>query len=191
MRLIVVLGLGALVLAACQKKSEEAAKTGEAAPAAAAAAPAGPPKLKAGFWTQKISSMGSTQEVRFCLDDATAAQMNLWGAQTSQEMCAKNVVTPIAGGWSFESECDLGPSGKTVTKGTAIGDLGSSYVVKATSTTTGAAAAQMNGTREMQVNAVWAAQCPAGMKPGDMALPGGVTMNLSQVQSMQKQAAGK
>jgi hypothetical protein len=135
--------------------------------------------------------MGATQEIRFCLDDATAAQMNLWGAQTSQDMCAKHVVTPIAGGWSFESECDMGASGKTVTKGAAMGDLGSSYVVKATSTTTGAAAPQMNGTREMELSAVWAAQCPPGMKAGDMALPGGVTMNLSQVQAMQKQAAGK
>lgn len=191
MRLIVVLGVGAVALAACQKKEETAAATGEAAPAVAAAKPAAPPKLRAGYWTQKINAEGMTQEIRLCLDEATAARMNMWGAQTTDDMCSRNVVTPTAGGWAFESECDLGAGGKVVTKGTAIGDLGSRYTVKASSTTTGSQMPQANGTRQMELSAVWAAQCPAGMKPGDMAMPGGATINLSQVQAMQKQAAGK
>jgi hypothetical protein len=192
MRLIVVLGVSALALAACQKKEEKtAAATGEGAPAVVTAKPVAPPKLRAGYWTQKISSQGTTQEIRLCLDEATAARMNLWGSQTTADMCAKYAITPTAGGWAFESECGLGAGGTTVTKGVVTGDLGSSYTVKASTTTTGSQMAQANGTRDMEIAAVWAAQCPAGMKAGDMSMPGGMTINLSQIEAMQKRAGGK
>jgi hypothetical protein len=191
MRLIVVLFVSALALVACQKKDEKAAAaTGEPAPAVAKAGPAAPPKLKAGYWTQKISSQGATQEIRLCLDEATADKMNLWGSQTTAEACAKYAINPTAGGWAFESECTMGGT-TTVTKGVITGDVGSSYTVKATSTTTGAQMAQANGTREMELSAVRADQCPAGMKAGDMSLPGGITMNLAQIEAMQRKAGGK
>lgn len=192
MRLIVVLAASACVLAACQKKEETtAAATGEKAPAVATAKPAAPPKLRAGYWTQTISSQGTTQEIRLCLDEAFAEKMNLWGSQTSAEVCEKYNITPTAGGWTFESECNMGAGGVTVTKGVVTGDIASRYTVKATTTTTGAQMAQANGYREMELTAVRADQCPAGMKAGDMTMPGGMTMNLSQIEAMQRKATGK
>lgn len=191
MRLIVVLGVSALALAACQKKDEKtAAATGEAPAAVAKAGPVEKPKLKAGYWTQKISSQGSTQEIRLCLDEPTAAKMNFWGSQTTAEACAKYDILPTAGGWTFESECTMGGM-TTVTKGVITGDINSNYTVKSTSTTTGSQMAQANGTRETEITAVRADQCPAGMKAGDMSMPGGITMNLSQIEAMQRKATGK
>lgn len=189
MRRFVGAGLGALLgaglLAGCQK-SDEAAKTGEAAQASATApnVAATPPKRKPGLWAQTVSTAGMTQTTKLCLDEATEARMTAWGQQVSEGMCAKNAITPAAGGWAFESECDMGQAGKTVTKGTATGDFNSRYVIKATSTTTGASMAQANGAHEMEMTAAWEGPCPAGMKPGDMSLPGGMTINLDQMSAM-------
>lgn len=181
MRRVLVLGVGLLALAACQKKSETAATTGDA-PAASASAPAGPvspPKRKPGLWTQTVSTGGMTQTMKLCLDEATEAKMTVWGQQASKDICETNTVTPTAGGWTFVSACDMGQAGKVTTTGKATGDFSSKYMIKATSVTTGSTMAQANGTHEMEMTGTWEGACPASMKPGDMTLPNGMTMNLN------------
>lgn len=182
MHRVLILGVGLLALAACQKKTESpAAATGEA-PVAAANAPAAtvtPPKRKPGLWSQTVSTSGMTQTMKLCLDAATEEKMTVWGQQAGEDVCAKNQITPTAGGWSFVSECDMGSAGKVVTTGTTTGDFGSKYVVKAKSVTTGASMAQANGTHEMEMTGTWEGACPANMKPGDMTLPNGMTLNLN------------
>src|SRR5438552_2208628 len=42
----------------------------------------------------------------------------------------------------------------------------------------GAAATQMNGEHEMTMEGTWKGACPAGFKPGDMELPGGMKINM-------------
>lgn len=180
MHRVLVLGASLLALAACQKKPEAAA-TGDA-PAVSASAPAGnvsPPRRKPGLWSQTVSTGGMTQTMKLCLDEATEARMTVWGQQASKDICAKNQVTPAPGGWTFVSECDMGEAGKVVTTGQATGDFNAKYVIKATSVTTGSSMAQSNGTHEMEMTGTWEGACPANMKPGDMTLPNGMTMNLN------------
>lgn len=184
MRLTVVLGVSVLALAACQKKSEEAARTGEA-PAAVAAAPSvpgAPPKRKLGLWTQTVSSAGTAQSMKICLDAATEAKMTAWGQAVGQDTCTKNRVAPApGGGWAIDSECELGEAGHIVSKGVITGDFNTAYEGKITSTTTGAAMAQMNGTRETTIGAKWEGPCPADMTPGDIRLANGMTMNITNM----------
>lgn len=185
MRVCAVLGVSLLALAACSKKADDktAAVTGDAAPAAATApaSPIAPPKRKPGLWSQTVSTAGMNQTSKICLDEATEAKMSVWGQQMGQDMCAKNVISPTAGGWAFDSECTMTGAGTIKTKGTATGDFNSKYVVKATSVTSGSSMAQANGTHEMEVTGVWEGPCPAGMKPGDMTLPGGMTVNIANL----------
>jgi hypothetical protein len=189
MRRVVLAGAGLLLLAGCQK-SEEAAKTGDSpAAAATAAAPmAGPPSRKPGLWTHTIAAQGVNQTMRVCLDADTDAKMTVWGQAASKDMCARQTFSPTAGGWRFSSECDMGAGGKVVSSGTATGDFNSSYVVKATSTTTGAAMPQANGVHDMTLTARWEGACPAGMKGGDVRvqIPGGpeMTINMENMTAM-------
>ena len=46
------------------------------------------------------------------------------------------------------------------------------------SSTVGAEAPQMNGTRAVNIEAVWQGACPEGFRPGDLELPGGMRVNL-------------
>ncbi len=190
MRVYAVLGLSLLALTACSKKDDKvAAATGDAAPAAGNVAAPGPmaaPKRKPGLWSQTVSSDGSSQTIKLCIDTATEAKLSVWGAQAGSEACSQNTFMRTPNGFSFDSACDMGPAGKITTKGVGTGNFDTRYEIKATSVTTGSGMAQANGTHEMTITGTWDGPCPAGMKPGDMNLPGGVTMNINDIPAMKK-----
>ncbi|MDP1872959.1 DUF3617 family protein [Phenylobacterium sp.] len=180
------MGLCLLVVAGCNRSNET--EGGDPAPAATAGAeapiagqPAAPaaPRRRAGLWEQRISSEGMVQVSRICIDDALEERLSWWGQQGTNETCEKNLVSRRAdGGWQFSSVCDMGSGGKTTTSGAATGDFNTRYVITGESSTVGAAAPQMNGTRTVNIEAVWQGACPEGFRPGDMELPGGIRLNL-------------
>lgn len=138
-----------------------------------------PPRRKAGLWEQTVSTAGMAQTSTLCVDAAVEEKLGWWSQQATQTQCSQTSFTPSPGGWTFSSTCDMGGSGRTVTKGVATGDFGSAYQMDMTSTTTGATTAHMNGEHKMTIKAAWKGPCPADMKPGDMVLtPGGVKINL-------------
>lgn len=192
--LLSVTVLGLLALAACQKKTETAIVTSETKDGTATAPPASmtsPPHRKAGLWTQTISTGGVNQTMKMCLDADTETKMTFWGQATGKNTCSKNSLTPTVGGWSFESTCEMAEAGTITSKGTVTGDFNSDYTVKISSTTTGAAMAQANGTHEMNMTAKWEGPCPAGMKGGDVqiSIPGQdkpMTINVEQMSAMKK-----
>jgi hypothetical protein len=166
-----------LALAACDQKAGQ--KSG--LPMAEAAKPGAttPPVRKPGLWEQRVSNSEMVQVSRVCIDAEVDKRLSWWGAQTTKGACEKNLVTGRAeGGWQFSSVCEMGSGGRTTTSGVVTGDFGSHYQVAAESSTTGAAAPQMNGPHKLTIDATWQGACPAGTKPGDMSLPGGVKINL-------------
>ena len=180
MKRVLVSAAALLALAACSKK-DDAAKAPAAGASAVASAPAAPatlPERKVGLWEQKISTAGMTQVSRICISDEVNKQMSLWGQQAGKSDCSQQSITPTPGGWTFSSTCNMGSSGTIVSQGEAKGDLGTHYVVNMKSSTTGAAAPQMNGERTMTLEATWKGPCPPGFKPGDMELPGGMKINM-------------
>ena len=184
-----VAGLALLALAACSKKAD----TGAAAPASATAtvsaptAAAGPPARKAGLWEQKISAESMQQTMKMCLDATTDQKMKWWGSQAprgGKSDCAQQTVTPHpGGGWDFHAVCAMGESGTVTSDGSATGDFGSHYKVEVTSVTTGSPMPQANGAHKTTIEATWMGPCPAGMKPGDMELPGGMRINTTEAMS--------
>ena len=124
-----------------------------------------------------------TQVTSICFGSDTDKHMTLWGQQATKDMCKDQSFTPTLGGWKFHSVCDTGQGGTITTDGEAKGDFGSHYTVTMTSTTTGAQAPQANGTHQMTMEGAWKGACPAGMRPGDMKMPGGMTINVLDAQS--------
>lgn len=180
-------GLVLLTLVACNRNQETAETPAEApaptaeAPSAGEAAPAAPTR-KPGLWEQRVSTEGMVQVSRICIDEALEKRIGWWGQQATAEACEKNQVTRRAdGGWQFSSVCDMGTGGRTTTSGVATGDFDSRYLVEAESSTVGAEAPQMNGTRKVIIESAWQGPCPEGFKPGDMELPGGVRINLLEM----------
>lgn len=181
-RMILVCAAAALALTACQKKTTDAATAGAATTAAAtppASAPATPPSRKAGLWEQTMTSDKVNQTISMCLDAATETQAKWFSGQRGKSDCAQSQVTPkLGGGWTFHSVCK-GPDGTTTTSdGEATGDFGSKYHVELTAVTTGSPMPEANGTHKMSMDGAWKGPCPAGMKGGDMELPGGMRVNM-------------
>jgi hypothetical protein len=135
------------------------------------------PARKPGLWKQSINAGGRTMDSSICLDAATDKKMSAFGQQMGST-CSTMSVTPAPGGWNFNSVCSMSGGGQIATKGTARGDFNSRYQVKASSVTTGARMAMMNGAHDMDVTATWAGACPSGMVPGDMTMPGGIKVNI-------------
>ncbi len=187
-----VSAVGLLALAACSKKADTPAATGEAKPAAAAMpSMTTPPSRKPGLWSQTMSSADMNQTMKVCLDADTDAKMSVWGQAMGKDMCSKNSFSRTPGGWSFESVCAMGEAGTVTSKGVVTGDFNSAYTVKISSTTTGSSMPQANGAHEMSLNANWEGACPAGMKGGDVriSMPGmdkTMTINLEQMGAAKK-----
>jgi hypothetical protein len=185
-RAIGIAAVALLALAGCQKKPETAA-TGTATTATAPAAPAGPltpPPRKPGLWTQTVSTADMQQTTKLCLDEATDKQMAWWGSQAAKTTCPDQTITQhMGGGWDFHSVCKSAAGGTTTSSGTATGDFGSHYKVEATSTTTGGPMPEANGEHKIAIEATWQGPCPAGMRPGDMEMPGGMRINMNDMMS--------
>ncbi len=174
--LVMVASAAALALSGCNKPEKAAEPAKPFQPSST------PPKRKPGLWEQRVSNGDFVQVTRVCLDEATDAKLSWWGSQASKGMCEKNLASARTdGGWQFSSICDMGTGGKTTTSGVATGDFNSHYQIAAESSTAGAAAPQMNGTRKMTIDAAWQGPCPADMKGGDMTLPNGMKFNLLDV----------
>jgi hypothetical protein len=163
---------GALALSACGKAEKAAEPAKPFQPSSVA------PPRKAGLWEQRISNGEAVQVSRLCVDAATEARLSWWGAPASKDICEKNIASARTdGGWQLSSVCDMGSGGKVTTSGVATGDFSAHYLIVAETSTVGAAAPQMNGLRKMTIDAAWQGPCPADMKGGDMALPGGLKIN--------------
>ncbi|HXA40062.1 MAG TPA: DUF3617 family protein [Phenylobacterium sp.] len=191
-RAILICGAAALALAACSKKTTETVtakttRTVDITAAAPAAAPAGPmslPTRKAGLWEQTVNTGQMHQTVSMCLDAAFDRRMKVWGGEAGKNGCTEERINPhLGGGWDFHSVCPMGESGTVTSDGSATGDFGSHYTVAVTSTTAGSPMAQANGAHKVNIEATWKGPCPPDMKPGDMALPGGMRINMGEAMS--------
>jgi len=179
--ILISAALVGLVLAGCSKPANDET----AAPAAPAEAPAAKtksdplPHRRPGLWEQRVSMGDFVQASRICIDPSVDQKVSWWGQQSTRDVCEKNLINrKIDGTWAFASVCDMGSGGKTTTAGVASGDFNSRYLIQAESSTVGAEAPQMNGTRKMTIEAAWQGACPSDFKPGDMEIPGGVRINL-------------
>ncbi|HET9159967.1 MAG TPA: DUF3617 family protein, partial [Caulobacteraceae bacterium] len=140
---------------------------------------------RAGLWQEAVSAEGMKRVMKICMDQAFVDQSK-WVASNLMAKGCTSSTSPIAGGWAFKSECDMGSGGRIATEGQATGDFTSHYVVKSSSTTSGAALAQMNRTSSAEVTLDYQGPCPQGWAGGDVEMPG---VGRISTGAMMKQAA--
>lgn len=139
------------------------------------------PKLKSGMWDVTISSTGSQPTMRktsMCIDASVQGEMVQMGEGWTQRMCKRNVVKVEGGRFVGESECNLGESVATSRSVMSFtGDTG--YTTEIDSTYNPPFMGMK--TAKTRIDGRHTGACPAGMKPGDMTLPGGQTVNVLQM----------
>jgi hypothetical protein len=144
------------------------------------------PQRKPGLWEIKMTMGGQEVPLRGiqqCIDAATDALMttNVGGAMGGE--CAKPRISSNSSSSSnssitVDSTCKIG-STTTSTRAVIAGDFNSAYTITITQMPAeGAAHAGSGGQPQMVMQAKWIGPCRQGQRPGDIMMPGGVTINV-------------
>jgi hypothetical protein len=142
------------------------------------------PVRKAGLWEMKMVRTGSSvpdMTMQHCTDATTDKQMST-SFSPGKETCAKQDIQKTAAGFVSDTVCSV--AGMTITSHAEItGDFNFAYTVKSTSHSEGGPA---NITRDSTttVEAKWVGACKADQKPGDIVMPGGMKMNILELDKL-------
>jgi Protein of unknown function (DUF3617) len=143
------------------------------------------PVRKAGLWEMKVVRAGSPvpdMTMQHCTDESTDKEMSAAASPMAKEMCSKQDIQKTATGYVSDSVC--GVAGMSITShGEITGDFNSAYTVKSTShSERGPAGAPRDSTTTIE--AKWLGACKADQKPGDIVMPGGMKMNIKDMEKM-------
>ena len=143
------------------------------------------PVRKAGLWEMKMARVGSPvpdMTMQHCTDESTDKEMASSFSPASKDLCSKQDIQKTATGYVSDSVCTVG--GMTVTShAEIIGDFNSAYVVKSTSHSQGGPAAVPRDSTTT-IEGKWLGVCKADQKPGDIVMPGGVKMNIKDMEKL-------
>ena len=143
------------------------------------------PTRKAGLWEIKMVRTGGPLPeltMQHCTDESTDKQMTSSFSPMAKEMCSKNDTAKTAAGYTTDSVCTIGGMAMT-THADISGDFNAAYTVKVTSHSEGGAAGAARD-NTMTVEAKWLGACKADQKAGDIVMPGGIKMNIKDIEKM-------
>ena len=142
------------------------------------------PIRKAGLWEMKVMRAGSTTDLTMqqCTDETTDKEMSTSFSPMVKEICSKRDIQKTANGYVSDSTCGLA-SVSIVSHAEITGDFNSAYTVQSTSHSEGGPAA-MKGDHVTTVEAKWLGACKADQKPGDIVMPGGLKMNIHDMDKL-------
>lgn len=142
------------------------------------------PTRKAGLWEMKMVRTGGMvpdMTMQHCTDASTDKQMST-SFSPGKETCSKQDIQKTATGYVSDSVC--GAAGMTITSHAEItGDFNSAYTVKVTSRTEGAPSGTPRESATT-IEAKWLGACKADQKPGDIVMPGGIKMNILELDKL-------
>jgi hypothetical protein len=142
------------------------------------------PIRKAGLWEMKMATAGSAvsgMTMQQCTDETTDKQMSTMFAAAKQ-VCSKRDIQKTATGYVADSECTAG--GATRTSHSEItGDFNSAYTVKFTAHSDHGPTGQPHDF-STTIEAKWIGACKPDQKPGDIIMPGGLKMNVNDMDKL-------
>jgi uncharacterized protein DUF3617 len=142
------------------------------------------PVRKAGLWEMKMVRTGGSipdMTMQHCTDATTDKQMSS-SFTPGKETCAKQDIQKTATGFVSDSVC--GVAGMTITSHAEItGDFNSAYTVKVTSHSEGGPSGVPRDSTTT-IEAKWLGACKADQKAGDIVMPGGMKMNILDLEKL-------
>ena len=146
------------------------------------------PVRKAGLWEMKVSHTNSPapeMTMQHCTDETTDKEMSTSFSPMAKDVCSKQDIQKTATGYVTDSVC--GVAGMSIkSHGEITGDFNSAYTVKSSSLTEGGPAGvpRNSQTTTTTIQAKWLGACKADQKPGDIMMPGGMKMNIKDMEKL-------
>ena len=143
------------------------------------------PVRKAGLWEMKVLNAGAPKPdmtMQQCTDETTDKEMSTSFSPMAKDICSKQDIQKTATGYVSDSVCGI--AGMTIkSHAEIVGDFNSAYTVKSSSHSEGG----MAGTgrdNSTTIEAKWLGACKADQKPGDIMMPGGMKMNILELDKL-------
>ena len=142
------------------------------------------PIRKSGLWEMRMVRNGSSSEttIHQCTDEASDKELVTTFSPMSKEICSKKDIHKTATGYVSDTVC--GAAGVSITSHAEItGDFNSAYKVKSTShSERGPTGVARDSTTTIE--AKWLGACKPDQKAGDIVMPGGMKMNVKDMQKL-------
>ena len=130
----------------------------------------------------RAGSSAPDMTMQHCTDASTDREMATSFSPASKELCSKQDLQKTATGYVSDSVCTV--AGMTITSHAEItGDFNSAYTVKSTSHSQGGPAAVPRDSTTT-IEAKWLGACKSDQKPGDVVMPGGIKINLKDMERL-------
>jgi hypothetical protein len=143
------------------------------------------PVRKPGLWEMKVLHTGSPapeMTMQHCTDETTDKDMSTAVSPMAKEICSKQDIQKTATGYVTDSVCGI--AGMSIkSHADIIGDFNSAYTVKSTSHSEGGPAGVARDSTTT-IEAKWLGACKADQKPGDIMMPGGMKINLKDMEKL-------
>jgi hypothetical protein len=143
------------------------------------------PTRKAGLWEMKMLRTGSAvpdMTMQHCTDATTDKEMSTAFSPSGKDVCSKQDIQKTATGYVSDTVC--GVAGMTITSHAEItGDFNSAYTVKSTSHSEHGPSGVPRDSTTM-IEAKWLGACKSDQKPGDIVMPGGMKMNIMDLEKL-------
>ncbi|MDO8980852.1 MAG: DUF3617 family protein [Afipia sp.] len=146
----------------------------------AQAGPVEMPNRKPGLWEIKVNAGAQmpAMTMQQCTDATTDKDMAASFSPMAKDMCSKQDMQKTATGLVIDATCTVG--GTTSVSRTEInGDFNSAYTVKVSTKGDGKLPESVT-----MMDAKWLGACKADQKAGDIVMPGGMKMNIKDMQGM-------
>jgi Protein of unknown function (DUF3617) len=138
------------------------------------------PARKPGLWEiQRSLGNRGAQTIQQCIDAATDQMLQENAGPFAQGACGKRDVQRSADRVTIDSTCTI--AGKTSTSHAVItGSFESAYSM----TVTAQGEALPGGKTTISLEAKWLGPCQAGQRAGDVIMPGGIKVNILDLQKL-------
>jgi hypothetical protein len=143
------------------------------------------PVRKAGLWEMKVQNAGAPKPdmtMQQCTDETTDKEMSTSFSPMAKDICSKQDIQKTATGYVSDSVCGI--AGMTIKSHAEInGDFNSAYTVKSTSHSEGGPG---GGARDSTttIEAKWLGACKPDQKAGDILMPGGMKINIKDMEKL-------
>lgn len=143
------------------------------------------PTRKPGLWELKMQRAGAGGDdvsMQHCTDETTDKKMTSAVQPMATESCTKQDIQKTATGYVNDTVCNI--AGMTSKSHAEInGDFNSAYTVKVTTQNENPLPG-VPKTANMTLEAKWLGPCKDGQKPGDIVMPGGIKMNIADMEKL-------
>jgi hypothetical protein len=149
------------------------------------------PARKPGLWEMKMQPIAGMpgMTMQHCTDETTDKFMNTTFSPMAKDMCSKNEMKKTATGYVTDSVCNIGGVSST-SHAEITGDFNSAYTMKVTAHSEGGAKGAPRDTAT-ELEARWLGACKPDQKPGDIMMPGGMKMNVKDLENMKAMRPAK